>query len=116
MDPNTTFTLSQVGTFILQFCTGIALIGTTGTWILKAVGIIRAPEKKQDATLEDHEARIKRLEGKVENDFHSITDMQEEMRILLTATLATIKHQLDGNDVDSLRSASKDIERYLINK
>lgn len=115
MDLNT-ITLAQLGTFFLQVCAGIAAVGAALTWILKALGFLRAPERKQDEMLKDHEARIKRLEEKANSDFENIQELQKEMKILLAATLATVKHQLDGNDVQSLQKARENLEEYLINK
>lgn len=115
MDPNT-ITLAQLGTFFLQVCAGIAAVGAALTWILKALGFLRAPERKQDELLKDHETRIKRLEEKANSDFENIQELQKEMKILLAATLATVKHQLDGNDIKSLEAARTKLEEYLINK
>lgn len=115
MDPNT-ITLAQLGVFFMSICGGIAVVGTALTWVLKALGFIRAPERKQDEMLKDHEARIKRLEEKSNSDFEAIQELQKEMKILLAATLATVKHQLDGNDTKSLEKARGALEEYLINK
>ena len=115
MDPNT-ITLAQLGIFFMEICAGIAAVGTAITWVLKALGVLRAPEKKQDELLKDHEARIKRLEEKANSDYENIQELQKEMKILLAATLATVKHQLDGNDVQSLQKARENLEEYLINK
>lgn len=115
MDPNT-ITLAQLGIFFMSICGGIAVVGTAITWVLKALGVLRAPEKKQDELLKDHESRIKRLEEKANSDYENIQELQKEMKILLAATLATVKHQLDGNDVQSLQKARENLEEYLINK
>jgi hypothetical protein len=115
MDLNT-ITIAQLGTFFLQVCAGIAAVGAALTWILKALGFLRAPERKQDEMLKDHEARIKRLEEKSNSDYEAIQELQKEMKILLAATLATVKHQLDGDDTKSLEKARAHLEEYLINK
>ena len=115
MDPNT-ITLAQLGIFFMEICAGIAAVGTAITWVLKALGVLRAPEKKQDELLKDHESRIKRLEEKANSDYENIQELQKEMKILLAATLATVKHQLDGNDIKSLEKAKNNLEEYLINK
>ena len=47
MDPNT-ITLAQLGIFFMEICAGIAAVGTAITWVLKALGFLRAPERKQD--------------------------------------------------------------------
>lgn len=112
----TTITLAQLGVFFLEICAGISIVGGAVTWALKALGFLRAPERKQDELLKDHEGRIKRLEEKANSDFEAIQELQKEMKILLAATLATVKHQLDGNDVQSLQKARENLEEYLINK
>lgn len=115
MDPNV-MTIAEAGTLFMQICVGLAAIGAAGTYVLKVIGVIRAPEKKQNATLADHEKRIKRLEEKADADFANIQDVQTEIKIMLMAILATIKHQLNGNDTKSLEKARNDLEEYLINK
>lgn len=115
MDPNT-ITLAQLGIFFMEICAGIAAVGTALTWVLKALGVLRAPEKKRDELLKDHEGRVKRLEEKANSDYENIQELQKEMKILLAATLATVKHQLDGNDIKSLEKAKNNLEEYLINK
>lgn len=115
MDPNV-MTIAEAGSLFMAVCVGLAAIGAAGTYVLKVIGVIRAPEKKQNATIADHEKRIKRLEEKAEADFTSIQDIQSEIKIMLAATLATVKHQLNGNDTKSLESARDKLEEYLINK
>ena len=115
MDPNV-MTIAEAGTLFMQICVGLAAIGAAGTYVLKVIGVIRAPEKKQNATLADHEKRIKRLEEKTDNDFKAIQEIQKEIKIMLAATLATIKHQLNGNDTKSLEQSRDNLEEYLIKK
>ena len=115
MDPNV-MTIAEAGTLFMEICVGIAALGAAGTYILKVIGVLQAPEKKQNAALEDHEKRIKRLEEKTDNDFKSIQEIQVEIKIMLSATLASVKHQLNGNDTKSLESAREKLEEYLINK
>lgn len=115
MDPNV-MTVAEAGTLFMELCVGIAALGAAVTYILKVIGVLQAPEKKQDASIEDHEKRIKRLEEKSDNDFKNIQEIQSEIKIMLAATLATVKHQLNGNDTKSLESARDKLEEYLINK
>jgi thioesterase domain-containing protein len=115
MDPSV-MTVSEFGNLFVQICVGLAAIGAAATYVLKVLGVLRAPEKKQNAALEDHEKRIKRLEEKTDNDFKAIQEIQTEIKIMLAATLATIKHQLNGNDTKALEQARDNLEEYLINK
>lgn len=43
-------------------------------------------------------------------------DIHEYMFTSLTAIKALLKHGIDGNDVDSMKQAYKDIDTYLTRK
>lgn len=98
---------------VLAICGGISVLGGAFAYIAKALGWIRKPEQEQNLKLQDHETRIKKLENKSENDFKEIEELKKQNYLLLTAMLATIKHQIDGNDVESLKECSDSIEKYV---
>lgn len=98
---------------ILAICGGISALGGAFAYIAKVFGWIRKPEQEQNLKLQDHETRIKKLENKSENDFKEIEELKKQNYLLLTAMLATIKHQIDGNDVESLKECSASIEKYV---
>lgn len=100
----------------LSFCGGVGILGAAAVYIAKAVGWIRRPEKRQDDILTDHEKRIKKLEEKTDNDYDDIQDLQKEVKMLLKAIVAIMKHELDGNHQKDLQEAQSDIEKYLLEK
>lgn len=108
--------IQDIVSLFLSFCGGVGILGAAAVYIAKAVGWIRRPEKKQDETLEDHEKRIKKLEEKTDNDYDDIQDLQKEVKMLLKAIVAIMKHELDGNHQKDLQEAQSDIEKYLLEK
>lgn len=100
----------------LAFCGGVSVLGAAAVYIAKAVGWIRKPEMTQNKILEDHEVRIKRLEEKTDNDYDDIKKLQKEVKMVLKATLAIMKHEIDGNNTSDLQKTRDDIEEYLLDK
>lgn len=108
--------IQDVISLFLTFCGGISIIGAAAIYIAKAVGWIRKPEIEQNATLEDHERRIVELERKTDNDYTEIQKLQTEMKMMLKAVVAIMKHEIDGNHTEDLVEVQHDIEKYLLEK
>lgn len=106
----------DIATLFLAFCGGVSALGVAITYIAKAVGWIRRPEIKQNDTLNDHEKRISKLEEKVDNDYNDIKVLQNEVKMMLEAVVAIMKHEIDGNHTEDLLNTQNKIEKYLINK
>lgn len=103
-------------TLFLSFCGGIGILGAAVAYIAKAIGWIRLPEKHQDETLADHEKRISELERKTDSDYDDIKKLNREVKMVLQAIVAIMKHELDGNHQSDLIKAQADIEKYLLEK
>lgn len=83
------------------------------------INIYKAAKKPEN----DLAVRVDKLEKKTEsygtyfnNDYKEIGDLKEGNRITQRAMLALLKHAKNGNDIDSIDKAEKDLEEYLINK
>lgn len=100
----------------LAFCGGISIVGGTFTYIAKALGWLKKPEENQNRRLDILEKEVGDLRQKTDNDWRAIHELQESNKLLLSAMLATVKHELDGNDVHDLRTVQESLEHYLINK
>jgi len=108
--------IQDVISLFLTFCGGVSIIGAAAVYIAKAVGWIRKPEVKQNEILQDHEKRICELEAKADNDYEDIKTLQTEVKMMLKATLALMKHAIDGNHTSDLQRTKDDIEDYLVGK
>lgn len=108
--------IHNIITLFLSFCGGIGILGAAVAYIAKAIGWIRLPEKHQDETLADHEKRISELERKTDSDYDDIKKLNKEVKMVLKAVLAIMKHELDGNHTSDLLESQKSIEDYLTEK
>lgn len=92
---------------LLALCGGISVIGG-------AINLLRNWKKESkltlhDTVLKDHEQRIRRVEDatKEQNGF---------TKVLCNSVLALVSHEINGNSIDKLESAQKDLQDFLINK
>ena len=65
---------------------------------------------------DEHVAMVKEHDQKLLNDYHTIRDMQTELRLLLSSQLQVLDHIISGNHIDKLKESRDFIERYLIDK
>ena len=117
------FTPTEIITIILAISAGIVTIsnaiGAIASWISKA----RQPEYKENeriTTLEKrvdgHDTTLTKYERFLANDDERLKQIEESNRITQRGMLALLKHSINGEDVESLRKAEKDLEEYLITK
>ena len=123
MENTILFTLEDFITLILAVATGIITIGgafsVVANWISKA----RRPEVRQNeriSTLEirvdKHDETLNKYEEYFKKDNERLRKIEESNRITQRSMLALLKHSINGEDLESLRKAEKDLEEYLINK
>ena len=108
--------IQDVISLFLTFCGGITIIGGAAVYLAKAVGWLKKPETKQNEVLDDHEKRIARLEEKTDNDYSDIRKLQQEMKMMLRAVVAIMKHEIDGNNTADLKKEQEAIDDYLFEK
>ena len=100
----------------------ITLSGAVGV-IINIFTKIREPENKQNERIAHCEERLNKMDAIVEkfngffdNDNKRLKAIDEGNKITQTALLALLKHALNGNDTEALKTAEKNLEEYLISK
>ena len=99
------FTAGQIVSLILWVCGAIAAVGAAVAVIVKAVTAAKSPWKK----LDQHS-------GYFANDKTRMDIMDEGSRVTQKAILAILSHAIDGNNVDELKQAKKELQNYLIER
>lgn len=111
-----TFTLSDVLALFLGLCAIVVTISNAlnalGGWINKA----KRPEAEQDERLTNLEKRVDKLESSSTNDGERLKQIEESNRITQRGMLALLKHSINGEEIESLKRAEKDLEEHLITK
>lgn len=123
MDNIITFTPAQLIGFITAICGGIVSIAAAAGVLIKIYNKSKAPERAQnirlnkiETRLDDHEKILKDFRGYFSNDDKRLRAIDDGNRITQTALLALLKHALNGNDIETLKAAEKNLEEFLINK
>ena len=123
MDNVISFTPAELIAFITAIGGAIVTIGAVITLIFKLFNKVREPETKQNERLDAIEERLDAQDETIEtfrqyftNDDNRFKAIERSNKITQGALLALLKHALNGNDVNSLRDAEKQLEAYLIDK
>lgn len=123
MDNTISFTPAQLISIILGICAAIVTISAAIGVIIKAIDKARAPETEQNNRLDTIDKRLDNIDATIlkfkeyfTNDDNRFKAIEKSNKITQTALLALLKHSLNGNDVDALKTAEKSLEEYLIEK
>lgn len=123
MDNVIQFTPAELVGFITAIGGAIVTIGAVTTLIFKLFNRLRAPETKQNKRLDDLEKwraetteTLKVFSQYFVNDDTRFKDIERSNKITQGALLALLKHALNGNDLESLKDAEKELEAYLLDK
>ena len=123
MDNTISFTPTELISVILGICAAIVTISAAIGVIIKAIDKARAPETEQnnrldliDKRLDDIDKTIATFREYFTNDDNRFKLIEKSNKITQTALLALLKHSLNGNDIDALKTAEKSLEEYLIEK
>ena len=101
---------------ILGLCSAIIVISGAVTILINMLSKVTAPNKEQNARLDAIELRLKEHEELFAKDLRRFEGLEEGTRVTQRALLALLSHGIDGNDVNSLRTAKADLEKYLIER
>lgn len=107
--------MTEVWTIILAAASAIVLLSNAAEKIVKAYKAAKAPETAQNQKILDLEERVKKVETKLETDKKQIEVIQEGNHVLTKGMFALLEHGINGNNIDQMREAKKDVEAYLIN-
>lgn len=123
MNNTISFTTAELVSMILGVCAAIVTISAAIGVIAKAIDKAKQPEAKQNARLEAIEKRLDDIDKTLTkhgefltNDDNRFKAIEKSNKITQSSLLALLKHALNGNDINSLRDAEKNLEEYLLEK
>lgn len=102
--------MSDIFSTVVVVSAGILTVANLVDRIVQTVKLAKKPT-------DDLEKRVSDLERKIlENYDKRITDIEKGNKVTQKAILELLKHSIDGNNVDGLKKAEKDLSDYLIDK
>ena len=107
--------LTDMWPTILAAASAIVLISNAVEKVVKAVKVAKAPETAQNEKISALEERVKKVEEKLESDKKQIAVIREGNHVLTKGMFALLEHGINGNNIDQMKDAKKDVEEYLIN-
>ena len=127
MEPVIQFTVSQAWAVVLSITGVIVTIAAAVTVIIKIVKAAKRPNEIQNEEIKAIHKRQDRFEERLDNmerdygeffrkDKERLDDIEKGNRVIQRAILALLSHGIDGNDIDAMRTAKKELEEYLITK
>ena len=108
--------LAIVAGAFLALAGAITTVGNAAEKVIKAWKAAKAPNENQNKRLDDHEGRIKALEGFAAQDKKHLDALDEGNRVTLQALLALLDHGIDGNNIKQMEEAKADVQHHLINR
>ena len=82
----------------------------------KIVTAVKAAQNPVD----DLKKRVEDLERKIADSYprydKKIIEIEDGNRVVQRAILELLKHSIDGNNIDGLKEAEKELSKYLISK
>lgn len=111
-DVTITFTLQGV----LWACGALCSVAAAVAVIYKVFRKALEPEETQTRRIEALESQVVELKKFLATDKDRLDAVDEGNRITQEALLALLSHAINGNDIESLTKAKKDLQAYLIKK
>lgn len=108
------FTLAEAWAFLIYAAGAAAGLYAGGVAISKVITAIKKPKTDQDKRITKLEERVNAMEGFLKNDKFRLDRMDEGQRVTMQALLALLDHNLDGNNIDQMQKAKKDLQKHLI--
>jgi hypothetical protein len=123
MDKTITFTPAELIALVLGLASAIVTVSAAVGVIIKMFEKAKEPENKQNERLDNIDIKLSEIDKTIEkfkeyftNDDNRFKAIERSNKITQTALLALLKHSLNGNDKESLKTAEKSLEEYLVNK
>lgn len=118
-----TFTPAELFSLIVGGCAALVTISAGVGVLIRLIDKARAPELAQNERLNKIDKRLDGIDTTItkfkeyfQNDDNRFKAIEKSNKITQTALLALLKHSLNGNDMESLKTAEKSLEDYLIEK
>lgn len=112
MNQTIAFTMGQ----FLALCSAIVVVSGAVMVIVNLISKVSAPNKAQNARLDAIELKLEKHDDIFRKDLERFEGLEDGNRVTQRAILALLAHGIDGNQVDSMKEAKKELEKYLIER
>jgi len=101
---------------VLALAGAVNTIGSAAEKIAKAARAAKAPNEEQNERISALEERLAEVDRKLDNDKRRLDTNDAGNRVTQLALLALLDHSLDGNNIEQMQIAKKELQQHLINR
>lgn len=87
----------------------IAVVGGAIVYLVKGVKALTKPNNDQNKMIKENTEKIAEHEER-------LTLQEKQSELIMQGVLALLSHSIDGNNVDGMKTAKNDIQKFLIQK
>ena len=102
--------------FFLAAAGAISTVAAADNWLVKLIGVFKAPNEAQNRRLEIIERHMQEVDGFLARDKARLDNMDESTRVTQRALLALLAHGIDGNHKTQMEEAKEELQLHLIRK
>ena len=77
---------------------------------IKAIMYLISPIRTVKKQIDEHETKIVKANKHLSQDKEAIEEFREMVKDSIKLSLALVNHEIDGNDIDSLKELRKEIQ------
>ena len=107
--------MTDIFSQVAAICGLILSVASVITLVINGVKKAKTPEARQNERLDALEKAVLRHDELFRNDLNRFERMENGNRIMQRCMLALLSHGIDGNDIEQMKLARKDLNEYLIN-
>ena len=111
-----TLNAAELWPVILAGASAIVLLSNAAEKIAKAVQAAKAPGAQQDKRLSELEKWREGVDAKLDTDKKRLDAIDQGNRATQRALLALLDHGIDGNNIEQMQQAKKELQNHLINR
>lgn len=108
--------VAQFYSIIITICGALMTVSGAVTVIVSIIKKAKEPNDKQNERLTNIETRLAKHDELLDNDNKRLVSIEEGNRVTQKALLALLAHGIDGNEIEAMRSAKDELQRFLISK
>lgn len=109
-------TPAEIWTAILGVASAFVLLANAAEKIGKAIRTAKAPNARLEGRMDEFDEWRKGVDQKLANDKMHLDAIDEGNRATQRALLALLDHGIDGNNIEQMQNAKKELQNHLINR
>lgn len=87
----------------------VAVVGGAIVYLTKGAKAVTKPNNDQNKMIKENSDKIKEHEER-------LIKQEKQGNLLMQGMLALLTHSIDGNNIDGMKTAKNDIQKFLIQK